>query len=69
MGILPFLLSTDEGVVGVLVVRVGEIAMERSAGFMLGEQNCRRNSHSCGRRCHQSPQEAEGARDNVRGEE
>ena len=53
--------------IGVLVVRVGEIAMDRSAGFMLGDQSCRRNSHSCGRRCHQSPQEAEGARDNVRG--
>lgn len=35
-GILPFLLSAEEGVIGVLVVRVGEIVIERSAGFMMG---------------------------------
>lgn len=34
MGILPFLLSAVEGVVRALVVRVGEIVMDKSAGFM-----------------------------------
>lgn len=65
MGNLPFLLRTEDGVIGVLVVRVGEIAMDRSAGFMLGDQGCRRNSRSCGRRCHQSPQQADRARDDA----
>jgi hypothetical protein len=34
MGILPFLLSAAEGVAGTLVVRVGEIVMDKSAGFI-----------------------------------
>lgn len=42
MGTLPCLFKVEEGVTGVLVVRVGEMAMERSAGFMAGEESYRR---------------------------
>ena len=39
MGILPFLLSAVEGVVRALVVRVGEMVMDRSAGFMIADES------------------------------
>ena len=38
MGNLPFLLSAVEGVASALVVRVGEIVMDRSAGFMFADE-------------------------------
>jgi len=38
MGILPFLLRAVEGVDNALVVRVGEMVMDRSAGFMFTDE-------------------------------
>ena len=38
MGILPFLLSAEDGVVSALVVRVGEMVMDKSAGFMFADE-------------------------------
>lgn len=37
-GILPFLLRAVEGVAGCLDVRVGEIVMDKSAGFIFAVQ-------------------------------
>lgn len=34
--------NAEEGVAGVFVVRVGEMAMDRSAGFIAGEESYRR---------------------------
>lgn len=38
MGIFPFLLSAVEGVARALVVRVGEMVMDKSAGFMFADE-------------------------------
>jgi len=38
MGILPFLLSAVEGVASALVVKVGEMVMDKSAGFIFADE-------------------------------